>query len=235
MRYIALWLAATLMGAQALALLEAVTNTHPLHSTQAWFRDDFETLDTDVWRCEYTCPVIEGEKARFRLTSGIAPSNHGSWSKTRYTPSRFTSGTFTVRFALTSRPAGMVWWGVALYDHGPVADGSQFNEINFGYTTHQSYSNSELRLESARRGDIVSHRVDTGVDLYDEQWHTATLEYDASHVSFYLDGTLLDTISNVSVIPTDAMDLVLGTRVVPHGLPLTTGFTQSIDWVEVES
>jgi hypothetical protein len=72
------------------------------------------------------------------------------------------------------------------------------------------------------------------VDLYDEQWHTATLHFNATRVAFYLDGTLLDTITNTSYIPTDAMNVVLGSRIVPEGSALDFGFTQSIDWIEIE-
>lgn len=118
------------------------------------------------------CPVIEDGKARFRLRSGITPNNYGSWSKARYTPQRFTSGCLTTRFSLMELPAGKLWWGVALRDDGPVADGSQFNEINFGYTTDQSYTNTQPRFESVRRGKYESLKVDVGVDLYDGQYHT---------------------------------------------------------------
>ncbi|KAH7308481.1 hypothetical protein B0I35DRAFT_453764 [Stachybotrys elegans] len=200
---------------------------------QVLFRDDFEDFNQTIWRCEYSCPVIETGKARFRLRSGVEAETHGSWSKASYKPRQFTSGRFTVRIALTERPNATVWWGVALWDNGPAANLSQYNEINFGYTTDQLFGDTELRVESTKLGKYASVRVDTGVDLYDEQWHVATLEYDANHVSFYLDGNLLQTITDRSVIPTDPMHLVLGPRLV-RGDPMTTGFTQSIDWVEVE-
>ncbi|MDP9830716.1 LamG domain-containing protein [Kineosporia succinea] len=200
-------------------------------ATGVLFRDDFTSFDTTNWSCEYDCPVIEGEKARYRLRSGVAPDNYGSWSKSRYKGQRFTEGTFTVSFSLTERPKQNVWWGVALWDQTRGED--QFNEINFGYTTNQSYTNTQLLFESAKRGQARSVKVDTGVDLYDGQYHEATLQYDRSAVKFFLDGTLLSTISDPQYIPTDPMDLVLGPRLVTGSQPLTSGFTQSIDRVEI--
>lgn len=229
----------------AVSLAFGLTIAHPAsdtsvhtshnHHIRADFRDEFDTFDTNLWRCEYTCPVIEGGRARFRLQSGVPPNNYGSWSKARYTPTRFTSGRFTVSFSLTARPEQPVWWGIALWDDGPAADGSQFNEINFGYTSDQSYGDTELRFESARRGVYDSLRVDTGVNLYDEQYHEATLEYDSSRVALYFDGQLLKEITDQAKIPTDSMDFILGPRLVTGGQPLTQGFTQSIDWVEISS
>lgn len=198
------------------------------------FVEDFDTLDVKAWSCEYTCPAIEDGKARFRLKAGVAPDKPGSWSKVVYKPVRFTAARITVRFALTDRPEGRpVWWGVALWDDGPVGDGSQFNEVNFGYTTNEPFSDTQFYVESAKRGNDTSIRVDTGVDLYDGQWHTATLEYDSEHVSFALDGRLLKTITDGAVIPTDPMRLILGPRLVTGGEPLTGGFTQSIDQVDI--
>ncbi|KAF4997539.1 hypothetical protein FDECE_12069 [Fusarium decemcellulare] len=201
---------------------------------RATFRDDFNTFNTDTWSCEYTCPLIEGAKARYRLRSGVEPDNEGSWSKSRYKPKRFTSGKFTVSFSLTERPTEQpVWWGVALWDETYGKD--NFNEINFGYTTNQEgLGDTQLRFESAKRGDDDYLVIETGVDLYDEQYHTATLEYDSAHVAFYLDGRKLGEFTNTSIIPTDPMDFIIGPRLVTGGDPLTKGFTQSVDWVEIE-
>lgn len=211
-------------------------STQPTHITCATFKDDFDSFSASTWSCEYTCPVIEGGKARFRLRSGVPPDSEGSWSKARYKAERFTSGNFTVSFSLTARPTEQpVWWGVALWDNGPASDGSEFNEINFGYTTDQSFSNTQLWFESARRGNAKPVKIDTGVDLYDEEYHTATLEYDADHVAFFFDGEKLGEITDQSFIPTNPMDLILGPRLVSDGEPLTEGFTQSIDWVEISS
>ncbi|KAI1174859.1 hypothetical protein F4777DRAFT_552726 [Nemania sp. FL0916] len=206
-----------------------------VHAARASFRDDFTSFDTDIWSCEYTCPTIETERARFHLSAGIKPNNEGSWSKARYKPARFTSGRFTVRFSLTARPAQKMWWGVALWDDGPAEDGSEFNEINFGYTVDGSLSNSQLLFESTRRGQGLSIPVDTGVDLYDEEYHVATLEYDSEHVAFYFDGDLLHEITDTASIPTDPVDLVLGPRLVTGSEPLTEFFLESIDWVEIEA
>jgi hypothetical protein len=99
------------------------------------FVDEFDTLDTTVWGCEYTCPSVKGAKATFSLERGVTPEIEGSWSKIHYTPRRSTSGTFKVRFALGPRPTEPVWWGIALYDEGPSPDQSEYGEIYFGYRT----------------------------------------------------------------------------------------------------
>jgi hypothetical protein len=197
------------------------------------FGDAFDALDQDLWGCEYTCPTVTGGTAAFALDAGIPPNNPGSWSKIRYKGRQFTSGTFTVRFALTARPKQKVWWGAALWDDGPAADGSQFNEINFGYTTNQSFTDSQFFFESAKRGRIVGIKIDAGVDLYTGGYHTAQLEYDANHVSFTFDGRLLHTITDPGVIPTDPMSFVLGPRVVPGSAPLAADFTETIDSTQI--
>jgi hypothetical protein len=220
-------MAAILLAAGTVTAVQASADETPIA-----FTDQFTTFDANTWSCEYTCPTVETEKARFRLRSGVPANQEGSWSKARYKPSRFTSGKFTVRFSLTERPTEKVWWGVALWDDGPADDMSQFNEINFGITTTENRADTVLRFESAKRGNDVTIPIDTGVDLYDEQWHTATLEYDATKVSLYFDDRLLHTVTDPAVIPTDEMDFLLGPRLV-DGTPLTRGFTESIDWVEI--
>ena len=222
-----------LTGTHALASPSNTVNEDSQHTRRLAFNDRFDSFDEGVWKCEYTCPVIEGGKARFRLQSGVEPDNYGSWSKATYRDQKFTSGRFTVSFSLTSRPEEAVWWGVALWDDGPSDD--EFNEINFGYTSDQSYTNTQLRFESAKLGKFESLKVDTGVDLYDEQYHNATLEYDSGRVALYFDGELLQEIKDESLIPADPMELVLGPRLVSGSAPLSQGFTQSIDWVEIEN
>lgn len=214
-----------------LAGVQAVPADTLLAERAVTFRDDFTTFNTANWRCEYTCPVIETGKARFRLRSEVLPNNEGSWSKARYTGKRFTSGKFTVSFSLTERPREQpVWWGIALWDDG--VDG-KFNEINFGYTTSQSFSDTQLRFESAKEGVDDFRKIDTGVNLYDGQYHTATLEYDANHVAFFFDGKKVGEITDKKFIPTAPMDFLLGPRLV-EGAGLAKGFTESIDWVEIE-
>ncbi|RYP60189.1 hypothetical protein DL770_010049 [Monosporascus sp. CRB-9-2] len=203
------------VNVQAFPAAESLDSTHTPHTTRATFWDDFNTFNTDIWGCEYTCPVIETGKARFRLRSGIPPDNDGSWSKARYKPTRFTSGRFTLSFPLTAPPEQPVWWGAALWDDGPVSDGSQFNEICFGYTTDQTFTKTQIWFESSRRGE------------------TEPIMYDSNRVAFYLDGKLFAKVIDKSFIPTDPMDLVLGPRLVTGGEPLTEGFTESIDWVEI--
>ncbi|MGI5500707.1 hypothetical protein [Lentzea sp. CA-135723] len=212
----------------------AAAAPHTIASTDARARyvENFDSLDTAIWQCEYTCPAVVDGVARFELRAGVPPRTAGSWSKIRYKPQRFTSGRFTTRFALSHRPKQKVWWGSALWSDGPAADGSQFNEINFGYTTDQSYTNTQLRFESARRGKAVSLKVDTGVDLYDGRYHTATLQYSSSSVDLYFDGRLLMKITDPSVIPADPMSFVLGPRLVA-GAPLSGDFTQTVGAAEI--
>ncbi|MFD8497461.1 hypothetical protein [Amycolatopsis sp. NPDC059657] len=202
-------------------------------ASAATFVDEFDSLNTGVWACEYSCPAVADGVARFNLKPGAAPNTAGSWSKIRYKTKRFTSAKVVTRFALSARPTQAVWWGTAFWSDGPAADGSQFNEVNFGYTTSQSFTNSQLRFESAKRGKYVSLKVDTGVNLYDGKYHTATLEYTSSYVKLYFDGKLLQTITDTSVIPTDAMDLVVGPRLVTGSSPLNTTFTQTVGSVEI--
>ncbi|MEU9888082.1 hypothetical protein [Sphaerisporangium sp. NPDC051011] len=199
-------------------------------------RDEFNSLNTSVWHCEITCPTVSGGLAKFDLQPGVAPRRTGSWTKIGYRPTRYTRGSFTIRFALTKRPTNRaVWWGLALWDDGPAADGSQFNEINFGYTTNQSFTNTQLRFESAKRGKDVSIKVDTGVDLYDGKFHTGTLEYASDYVAFYLDDRLLKVINDESVVPTDPMELVIGPRLVDGSQPLDQKFTETVDYVKIET
>ena len=196
-----------------------------------FFSDQFDAWSTSIWSCEYSCPTVSGGTAKFRLLAGIAPDNQGSWSKIRYKPRQFTSGKFTVRFALTARPTQRVWWGVALWDDGV---NGQFNEINFGYTTNQSFTNTQLWFESARLGQTSANKIDTGVDLYDGSYHTGTLEYDSTHVSFYFDGKLMKTVTDPNYIPTDPMSFIIGPRLVTGSAPLTADFTETVDWTEIE-
>ncbi|KAI0486984.1 hypothetical protein F4859DRAFT_527140 [Xylaria cf. heliscus] len=233
-RYLAAGLFAATSAVFGLPTEDSLNSASTAHVARASFRDDFSDFNKDIWSCEYTCPTIENGRARFHLSSGIEPDNEGSWSKARYKPARFTSGRFTVRFSLTARPAQKVWWGVALWDDGPAEDGSQFNEINFGYTVDGHLTDSQLLFESTRYGEGQSIPIDTGVDLYDEEYHNATLEYDLERVAFYFDGKLLHEITDTAAIPTDPMDLVLGPRLVTGSEPLTEFFLQSIDWVEIE-
>ncbi|MGZ3146342.1 hypothetical protein ACVDFE_30985 [Lentzea chajnantorensis] len=199
---------------------------------RAGYVENFDSLDPAIWQCEHSCPTVTDGVARFELKAGAPPRTAGSWSKVRYRPQRFTSGEFTTRFALSHRSRQQVWWGAALWDNGPAADGSQFNEINFGYTTDQSYTNTQLRFESAKRGKAVSLKVDTGVDLYDGKYHIATLRYTSSYVDLLFDGRHLMRITDRSVIPTDPMSFVLGPRLVA-GAPLTGNFTQSVGAAEI--
>jgi hypothetical protein len=197
------------------------------------FVDEFDTLDTMAWGCEYTCPTIKNSKATFSLKPGVTPDMEGSWSKVHYMPKRFTAGTFKVKFALGPRPTEPVWWGVALYDEGPSPDQSQYSEIYFGYRTDGSLKDTQLLLETARFGTSKAVTVDAGFDPYDGSFHTGELSYDAQHIELSLDGQLLQTIDDTSVIPTAAMSFVLGTRLVETPI-LATRFDDIIDSCEID-
>jgi beta-glucanase (GH16 family) len=218
---------------QAGTVSGSVEKLHESHVARATFRDDFNSFNEDVWKCEYTCPVIEAEKARFRLKSGVEPDNYGSWSKASYEPQRFTSGRFTVSFSLTERLTKQAaWWSVALWDATYGED--QFNEINFGYMTDESLPNTTFRFESARRGNDDYREVNVGFNVYDESYHNATLEYDSTRVAFYFDDEPKAEITDQQYIPTDPMDFILGPHLVTGSEPLAEGFAESIDWVEIE-
>jgi hypothetical protein len=197
------------------------------------YADSFAAFDTSIWSCEYSCPTVAAGTATFALLPGIAPNNNGSWSKARFLPHRFTCGKFEATFALTSRPSQPVWWGVALWDDGPLPDMSQYNEINFGITTDESASNTQMRFESTKLGNGVSLVVDTGVDLYDGSVHVGQLAYDATRVELYFDGKLLQTITDTTVIPTGPMDFLLGTRLVTTPT-LTSEFDEKVSHTQLE-
>jgi hypothetical protein len=236
MKIITAWnSAAVLLLTQVKATVAAPYRQSASTTISRRFVSEFDSaFDTNTWKCEYTCPTVSDGALIFHLEANVEANQEGSWSKARYAPQRFTSGTFSARFKLSARPTDApVWWGVALWDDGP--DDESFNEINFGYTTDQSFSETELYFESAKRGNATSVRVNTGVDLCDENWHTGTLEYDAEHVAFYFDGTKLAEITDTGYIPTDAMDFLLGPRLVSGKGMLSEDFLQSVDRVEIST
>ena len=234
--YICTWQAAllliTLTTACGQVQLEA-TRDASVTPAPTSFVDEFDTLETTAWGCEYTCPTIKSSKATFSLQPSVTPAMEGSWSKIHYTPRRFTSGTFKVTFALGPRPTEPVWWGVALYDEGPSPDQSQYSEIYFGYRTDGSLTDQQMLLETARFGASKAVTVNPGFDLYDGSFHTGELTYDAQHIELTIDGQLLQTIDDASVIPTAAMSFVLGTRLVETPV-LSARFDDIIDSCEID-
>jgi hypothetical protein len=229
-----------LLGCAALAFGCADVDLHATsHATAdggreaASFVEEFDSLDGSRWSCEGGCPKVSEGVATFSLEPGVAQGQSASWSKLQYRARRFTSGRFTVRFALGEQPREQVWWGLALWDAGPLADETQYSEINAGFTTSDTPAPTQLDFVSARLGKKVALRVDAGKNLYDGSFHTATLEYDAAHVALYLDGTLLETISDETVIPDGPLDLMVGTRLVTTPA-LTSGFDMQIDRCDIE-
>ncbi|RYP61848.1 hypothetical protein DL769_007537 [Monosporascus sp. CRB-8-3] len=127
-------------------------------------------------------------------------------------------------YSIIRRLAAALPFHAAILPDGPASDGSPFNKICFGYTTGQTLTESQLWFESSRRGETKPIMVDTGMDLYNEEYHTTTMEYESNRVAFYLDGKLLAEVTGKFFTPTDPMDLVLGPRLVTGREPLTRRF-----------
>jgi hypothetical protein len=197
------------------------------------FEEPFDVLDASLWTCEGRCPTLSAGRATFSLSAGALPGEEGAWSKVHLHARRFTSGTFSFRFALPAAPGAEVYWGMALWDEGSAADQSEYSEINLGTTRAEPFEPTRLDLVSARRGEQVVYSVDTGRDLYDGALHTGTIVYTRSEVAFYLDGELLETITDEGVIPDAPLALTLGTRLV-RGPALPTGFDLILDRCDVE-
>lgn len=228
------WHAVLLLSALSAGCGEvSLDATRPSAAQENRFSEPFDTLDPNNWGCEYSCPTVSESRATFTILPGVAPRNEGSWSKIHYKPQRFTAGSFAVRFALGPRPGEPLWWGVALYDEGPELDESEYSEIYFGYRTDGSLSDTQMLLESARFGNATAIEIDTGVDLYDGTFHTGRLVYDSTHIALYLDGELLQTITDTAFIPTAPMSLVLGTRLVEEPV-LSDRFDEIIDHCDIE-
>ena len=197
------------------------------------FVEDFDTFDASRWSCEGHCPSVVDGVASFSLVPRIAPGEADSWSKVAYREHTFTSGTFTVRFALGAQPEEQVWWGFALWDPGPIADEAQYSEINVGFTTDGTSAPTQLDFVSARLGHKLALRVDTGRPLYDGAFHEARLEYTPTALALYIDDSLVETIRDPSVIPDGPLELILGTRLVAAPA-LTASFGMQIDQCKVE-
>lgn len=222
-------LLAALCGACGNVSVDATTlapATHP-------FTDPFDVLDPTAWACEFGCPTVESGVATFTLSAGAEPSTNASWSKLRYLPRQFTAGSFTVRFALDSRPKEPVFWGVALYTDGPRADQSESSGVYFGYRTDGSLSDSQLLLETTQLGRDRAIPIDTGGTLYDGTYHTGKLVYDATHIDLYFDDELVQSITDRTVIPTAPLDFYLGTRLVTTPV-LASNFDVRIDSCKIE-
>jgi hypothetical protein len=213
--------------------LEATTLTVPDEGGSSnVFTENFDSFDPSLWTCEGSCPDATGGSASFSLSPGVEPNNDESWSKIEFTPRAFTSGSFSVRFALSPRPAQTVFWGVALWNEGPLADQSQYSEINFGATTDVA-DNAHLDFVSARQGQKTSRSIDTGKDLYDGSFHTGTLVYTAGSVELYLDGQLLETINDAQFVATEPLALIIGTRLVDAPV-LSSPFEMKVERTDIE-
>jgi hypothetical protein len=197
------------------------------------FEEPFDALDPDLWTCEGSCPIVSAGRATFSLSPGALPGEDGAWSKIHLHARRFASGTFSFRFALPAAPGAEVYWGMALWDEGAAADQAEYSEINLGTTRGESFEPTRLHLLSARRGEQVVYSVDTGRDLYDGSTHTGTIVYTHAEIAFYLDGELLETITDPGVIPDVPLALTLGTRLV-RGPALPTRFDLTLDRCDVE-
>ncbi|RYP26244.1 hypothetical protein DL768_011809 [Monosporascus sp. mg162] len=113
----------------------------------------FQHINTDIWGYEYAGPAIETGKARFRLRSGVQPDNKGFPVEGQLQAHTSYLRPITLSFSLTAAQSSWSGLGVALWDDRPASDGSQFNEICFGYTTDQTFTKTQLWVESSRHGE----------------------------------------------------------------------------------
>jgi hypothetical protein len=199
----------------------------------AQLAEEFDSLDAERWRCEGACPAVAEGKATFTLSPGSEPGSDGAWSKLRFSPEAFTSGTFRFVFALPAGPDAEVFWGLSLWNAGPSADQSEYSELNIGYTRGSTFEPARLELVSARLGKQRALSIDTGKDLYDGAFHSAELVYSPDEVTFYLDGELLEAITDPDVIPDVPLALTLGARLV-RAPALGAPFTLIVDRCDVE-
>lgn len=188
------------------------------------FVDDFVTLDTNVWRCEFSCANVKNGFANFILKPGYSPNDPNTWSKLVY-KNQLNNGRYTMRFSVKPNSRS-VWWGLALWKEYP--DGT-YDEINFGAYDRD---NNMIDLESTKAGIGRSVSVDTGIDLYDGNFHTVSLDVRPNKVSMIFDGAEIASITDTNVIPTSQMDFLVGSRLVDN-TPLTTESDMIIDYVTI--
>ena len=195
-------------------------------SNAASITDNFDTLNTSIWGCEYACPTISNGYARFNIEPGTLNTNT-TWNKLSHKNKAFGYGTYAMKFRFNRRPIETeVWAGWALYSETSTG---QINEINFGVETAclSRCSDKSIITESYKNSSNIEIVITRGVSLFDGTWHTAELTYSAAKIVLKLDGDSVASITDSNKIPTVTMALIPGARVV-KGI-LNSPFYMDID------
>lgn len=191
--------------------------------------DNFNSLNTTMWGCEFSCPAVSDGFARFNLDPGAVNTNT-TWSKLSYKNRTFSYGTYSMTFKYNRRPLeAETWAGWALYSE----TSGLVNEINFGIETacKQRCNDQTLILESYKNSVNNEVIVPVGVSLFDGTWHTAELTYTASRITLNFDGKQVASITDLNTIPSATMALIPGARVVSG--TLTSRFSMDIDSISI--
>ncbi len=203
---------------------------------QLEFVDDFNgTVLNPIWGCEYQCPSISNGYARFNLKANVEPNQNSTWSKIYYKPKTLSFGIYSMRFRYNRRPPypaeGELWAGLALWDNN-APDGFP-NEVNFGIDTAcvQRCNDQTLILESYKNGKNTEIICNTGINLFDGNWHIGILTYMETKITLNVDGKDVGSIADTSEIPTVPMTFVPGTRLI-NG-KLSSGFNFDIDRITI--
>jgi hypothetical protein len=192
--------------------------------------DNFNTMNTTIWGCEYACPTVSGGIAQFNIDPGSLNTNT-TWSKLVFKNRKFGYGTYSMTFKYNRRPLeAEVWAGWALYSE---TSSGLVNEINFGIETAciSRCNDQTLILESYKNSNNSEVVVPLGVSLFNGTWHTATLTYTATKISLDFDGKQMASITDQTKIPTEAMELIPGARVVSG--TLDSRFSMDVDSMSI--
>lgn len=187
--------------------------------------DSFDSLNTALWGCEYSCPNVSNGYARFTLQAGSLNTN-ATWSKLSFKNKSFSYGKYSMKFRYSRRPLeAEVWAGWALY----TETSSLINEVNFGIETacKQRCNDQTLIFESYKNSINKEVIVSTGVNIVDNSWHTVEILYTPTKITLTFDGEKLDSIIDQNNIPAVPMKLIPGARVVSGTLSST--FYMDID------
>lgn len=200
--------------------------------------DDFNgTSLNPIWGCEYQCPPVANGYVRFNLKPNASPNQNVTWSKIYYKPNSLGYGTYSMRFRYNRRPPypaeGELWAGLALWDNN--APDSMANEVNFGIDTAcvQRCNDTTLLLESYKNGKNTEVVCQTGVNLFDGNWHTGILIYTSTKITLNVDGKDVGYITDTTTIPTVLMTFVPGARTI-NG-KLISEFNLDIDNITIST
>lgn len=175
--------------------------------------DNFDSLNTTIWGCEYACPTLSEGFARFNLNPG--PLNTDTtWSKLSSKNKMLSYGTYSMKFRFNRRPIETeTWAGWALYSATPSG---LVNEINFGIETAclSRCSDKSIINESYKNSSHFEIVITTDASLFNGAWHVAELTYMTTSITLKLDGKPVSSIIDSTKIPTVPMALIPGARVV---------------------